>query len=223
MMPSWPATACSLPATPRRCASPPAFGSKASTSPWPAACTPARPPSRRCAAAMSRPPGSPGTHAGSSRTFVLRDHRKLRRLPRSCCPIGCSTGIRTSSPTSPSGCSASTTRRPSQGFAHRQGGTQTGRHHGARPRHATPGRIQELRMTDGANGRRSRSRIGWRRVGSTSHDAHIVVDGTCARIAAPATASSPAPPTCSSRRPTAASFQLRTVLRVRHLLPGLQP
>ena len=44
----------------------------------------ARPPTRRSPAATRRPRGWPATSAGSSDTFVLRDHRKLRRAPHWC-------------------------------------------------------------------------------------------------------------------------------------------
>ena len=160
-------------------------------------------------------PGSPATSGGSSDTFVLRDHRKLRRAPgaRAVRP-GAAPLPADDRRASSSACSASTTRSPSRACAgssteerKRAGVTLTR----PRPRRRSTD-WRTLRMSDAGD----IERPTWPAIvvrGPDRHDAlrrprarpHHRRRRRSAPTAAPASASSPARPSCSCRRATAAS------------------
>ena len=190
---------------------------------------PARPPSTRCAAA-TRQRGRTGRLPAAPRR-ELRARRPQEAAPRartSCCPTGCSTRTRTSSCDVVEPLFTVDNPRPSRGLLatawRRAAASRTCACATLAKRRV--GRAEDVRMS-AANARTCRRSRFEDRMATVDFrvapDAHITVDGDACRgcTTRECVAACPANlfvPTVGRRHP----LQLRAVLRVRHLLPGLQ-
>ena len=174
-------------------------------------------------AATSARPGCAGYQRRLSDTFVLSDHRKLRRAPE----LVLSDRVQHLYPTMVANVVERMFRvdnpDPKPGLRRiLAAGTQAGRRAPTRPGARRLDRLQELRMTDTHH---LRSRSGWSTAEFRVHpDAHIVVDGSGLRGLQHTRVRGrvPGQPVRAHQR-RRHRVQLRAVLRMRHVLPRVQP
>src|SRR5215469_3123443 len=219
--------ACSWPGTPRRCAWPPGYGWRASTSPSGPGLPRAGAPPRRSRPATPPRAGWPATGAGSRSPSCSPITSGCVTRPTSCSPTGCNGIIPTWPAISSSRCSPSPTRRQRSAWPGSSSAPPAATRSGCGPSRGTAGKRSGRsaeRVTPselpagvvrGADGDhrvpRRRARAHHRRLGCMPllHDQGL-------RVRLPGR-------TVRAHHRRRRPLQLRAVLRMRDVLPGVQP